>query len=444
LQFSNALKYTGLLIFGYLLLLSFSYPYEHPGYQAIFTLLTGICISLCLNLIHSLCNRHGATLIFWGIVFVGAMIRFSWAIFAPTQPISDFQYYYENATQLAQGTTVLTKNIGYTLLLSICLRIHQSILTGKLINATASTLSILFLYHVGSRLVNKQTGLFASFLFAILPSEILMVSVLGTEVVSTTLGLIVGLFIIRTWGRKNSSPTISIFWAGLFYGLALTVRSSFVFYFPAIVMWIVFTSFSNYSQMSKSFLTFIASLAIGLSITLMGYYASTKEFSIELLRTQDSYPFLSGTNLTTSGMYSVEDARLYFSWAADERDALARQEAINRIKSNPLGFLLLILRKIAILFGESYYGVYWSLMDIDWNIGKVLLALLSQSIYVTILFFAFLAFKDSKSNTLLLMINLILILSTVVPHTILEVQGRYHHYIMPFIVLLASNGIQQK
>lgn len=404
--------------------------------------MAGICIWLCVNLIRTLQNRYGATRVFLGIFFIGGVIRFSWAIFVPTQPFSDFKSFYESAIQLAQGAAVLTKNMGYSLLLSAWFRLYPSVLTGKLINATASTLSILFLYHIGSKLINKQVGLITSFLFAVLPSEIIMVSVLGTEVVVTTLGIITAFFIIRTSNEKRSSPTTSILWAGLFYGLGLTVRSSFIFYFSAILIWIVFINFPNYRQIGKVFFAFIVGIAIGLSVVLVSYYLSTKQFSLEPLRTQNSFPFLSGTNLAKSGRYNKNDAYLYLSWVADKRDALARQEAINRIKSNPIGFMFLIPKKVAILFGDNNDGIYWSLKDIDWKIGKPLIGLFSQSIYVFILFFALLAFKDSK-NSILPLITLILVLSTLLPHTVLEVQGRYHHYVMPFIVLLASNGLQQ-
>ena len=33
-----------------------------------------------------------------------------------------------------------------------------------------------------------------------------------------------------------------------------------------------------------------------------------------------------------------------------------------------------------------------------------------------------------------------MVLFTILPHTILEVQARYHHYIMPFVILAASSG----
>ncbi len=444
MRFPTILKYTGLLVFGYLLLISLSYSHGGSAYQAVFTLVVGVFIWLGVNIIRILHNKYGARQVFLGILFTGGMIRFLWAIFVSTLPFSDFQFFHENAIQLSQGTAVLTKNMGYSLLLSAGYRIYPSVLTGKLINAAASTLSILFLYLVGSKLINQQAGLIASFLFVLLPSEILMVSVLGTDVVATMLGIITVFFIFRTTTNKLFFSTTSILCAGLFYGLGLTVRSSYIFYFPAILLLIIFTTSPDYRQIGKVFLAFFAGITMGSSLILVSYFLSTKQFSIEPLRTQDSFPFLSGTNITTSGGWSPDDANLYLSWAIDKRDALARQEAITRIKSNPIGFILLIPRKIYILMGSNDYANEWSLHGLDWKKGNTLIGLLSQSVYVFILLFAFCAFKnfDLKNNSLPLIV-LILVLSTLLPHVVLEVQGRYHHYIMPFIALLASNGIQQ-
>jgi hypothetical protein len=437
------LKYTGLLVFGYLLLLSLSYSVGgNSAYQPIITLMIGVFICFCVKVIRVLNNKYGATRVFLGILFIGGMIRFFWAIFIPTLPFSDFQVFHESAIKLSQGTTVLTKNMGYSLLLSTGYRIYPSVLTGKLLNATASTLSILFLYLLGSKLINQQAGLIASFLFVILPSEILMVSVLGTEVIATTLGIITAFFIFQTTDGKLKFSTSSIFWAGLFFGLGLTVRSSYIFFFPAILLWIIVITSSNYKQMVKISLSFFAGIMIGLSLILVSNTLSTKQFSIEPLKTQDSFPFLSGTNIETSGKFSRDDYDLYSSWDIEKRNTIVRQEAIRRIRSNPIEFTLLIPKKIALLMASNDYASWWSLSRLNWGNEYWLIGLISQSIYVFILFFAFCAFKYFDYNSLHLIV-LILVMSTLLPHFVLEVQGRYHHYIMPFIALIASIGIQQ-
>ena len=434
---SAALKYTGLFVFAYLLLLSISYTTS--PHQPLVTLFIGIAIWFWIRAILLLEKKYGSAQIFLAILLIGSAIRFLWAIFVPTIPFSDFLYFHENAIQLSQGVAVLTKNMGYTLLLSAGYRMDPSVLTGKLMNAVASMLSIWFVYVLGLKLVNRQTGLIAAFLFAILPSEITMVSVLGTEVVATTLGVIVAFFLVKDARNTLNGSIFSLFVAGLFYGLGLTVRSSFLFFFPAILLWVLWLTAPDYRRIIKSLGGFFVGIVVGLSLVLAGYSLSTKQLSLEPLRTQDSFPFLSGTNIISSGMWNQEDADLYFSWPADQRDAIARQEAIHRIKSQPVSFLLMIPRKFAILMAPDDYGINWSSYGLNWGIGAVLIAILSQSIYIVILVFAFWEYKNSK-NAWLPSIAFVLVLSTLAPHMILEVQSRYHHYIMPFITLLAASG----
>jgi hypothetical protein len=65
--------------------------------------------------------------------------------------------------------------------------------------------------------------------------------------------------------------------------------------------------------------------------------------------------------------------------------------------------------------------------------------LLLQTPYILVWFFALSALKIFGENKSGLIVFAIVLL-TLLPHTVLEVQGRYHHYIMPFIILLASFG----
>jgi hypothetical protein len=80
--------------------------------------------------------------------------------------------------------------------------------------------------------------------------------------------------------------------------------------------------------------------------------------------------------------------------------------------------------------------------------------LLSQAVYVFIWLFGFYGFRiaanseNSRSpgtsgGTAIALIVLTLVLSTLLPHLVLEVQGRYHHVLMPFVMLLAAWGLHQ-
>jgi dolichyl-phosphate-mannose-protein mannosyltransferase len=466
-QFSSILKYTGLLVFGYLLLLSLSYGTS--AYQPIMTLLVGLLVWFSANNIVAFHNRHGGTKTLLGILLIGGIIRFSWAVFVPTLPVSDFQIFHENAIKLSQGTAITTKYMGYNLLLSLGYRIYPDVLTGKIINAIASTLSISFIYLVGSKLINQQIGLIAAFLFTILPSEINMVSVLGTEVVATTIGLITAFFLVHVTNSNLNISTIRTFCAGIVYGLGLTFRSSLIFYFPAIVLFVFFL-FPNIKQKLKVLGIFLVGLATGLGLMIMSYSLIAGYVSSEPLKTQDTIiGFLTGTNIESTGQWNLEDNDLYYSWPANGRNERVIRESLKRITAKPVEFLLLIPKKFSILMASNDYGNAWSLYAIDWGEGNFLgvhaegknnwekyrnfesalikiNGMLSQAVYIIIWLFAFCTFMNLKNGSTYGQISLIvltLVLFTLLPHIVLEVQSRYHHTIMPFIALLTACGIQQ-
>ncbi|MBK8618031.1 MAG: glycosyltransferase family 39 protein [Anaerolineales bacterium] len=452
-------KHIGLLVFCYILLTALSYSVS--AYQPIIVLVVGASIWWLASKPHPTNENKYLMPILCGVILFGIIIRFLWAILIPAIPADDCQYYYESALRLSHGDFVLTKNIGYTLLLSAAYRIYPSILAGKLINAAASTLSMILLYLLGVKLIGRKGGLIAMSLFAILPSEIFMVSALSTDILASLFGVLTALLLVNSSKNQRISTAILLLCSGLAYGVGFTIRSSLIFYSPAIVLWFILVYFPIGRNMVKMAGLFFSGIIAGLFVVLIGYFFSTGQFTIKPLLTQDSYPFLSGTNFDTSGMWSQEDAQLYFSWPVSERDMLAKKEAFNRIKSDPLGFLLLLPRKFSNLMGNNEYALLWSLQAVDWGNGnlwgvhgvdnwerisslrsKLLTTanLFSQSVYIVICFFSFFAFRQSKNNHVLFM-GLILILLTFLPHIILETQGRYHHYIMPFMVLLAADGI---
>ena len=272
-----------------------------------------------------------------------------------------------------------------------------------------------------------------------------MVSVLGTEIITTMLGIIVLYFISISTSHHNAliSPKWFVLFAGLFYGLALTTRSSYIFYFPAVLLYLFWANLSNVKSLAKSLFLLLSGMSLAAGIIFASYIFATGHFSMKILQTQNSFPFLSGTNITSVGQWNQDDEDLYFSWPSNERDKLARQEALARITKKPLDFLLLIPKKFFLLMAMNDYGNEWGFHGLNTREGKLIMALLSQTMHIIILLFAVASYRHKNTN-LLLTIVLVVTLSTLLPHVVLEVQGRYHHYLMPFWILLAADGITAK
>ena len=276
-----------------------------------------------------------------------------------------------------------------------------------------------------------------------------MVSVLGTEVPATTAltAAIAGLLI----PRARPAAARLIFAAGLLFGAGLTMRSPLIFYLPVLLLLLIPAGQPpHYRTLALRALSFAGGIMLIFSLLAVWHSLSIGKPSPSAFGMQDSFPYLSGTNVRYEGAYNPEDAALYTSWPPEERDRLARQVAINRITSAPGAFVRLIPVKIEHLIADNTYGNKWSISYIDWNVWRrhsdiseanfqASNGLWAQAVYLVILALATHAFIG-RSARLLPLLALGLVVCMLIPHIILEVQPRYHHAVVPLIALAAGSG----
>lgn len=445
------LRLAGLVLFGYLLLLAVQ---VQDFFNARYLIIIGIVIwaSASFFIVRLALNQSNTRRILLAILLLGGLARFAWAIYVPTRPVSDFRTYHEFALKLAENKIPdeLSKNLGYPLMLSLGYRIEPAVLTGKLINAALSTLTIYLIFLLGNALSTPITGLLAAFLFSILPVEINMVSVLGGEIAATS--LITAATLAAVTGCQQKRWAGWIFGSGLLLAIGFTVRSSLAFLAPLLLAILVFFNHATTGKKALRLAAFCAGIAAGLLLLVGWHSAATGKASLAALQSQDTFPFLSGTNLQEEGIWNEEDAALYFSWSPADRDRLAVTVAYQRIKENPLGILLFIPSKFAILMGDQAYGNTWSLLPVNWRNLKILRdqrqdvldanKYFNQAVYILLLALAVYHFVDYRLPAPAISAMAILaVILLMLPHAILEVQSRYHHIILPYIVLVAGQGL---
>lgn len=437
----KANRILGFILFAYMSILSIAYSQNHY-YQPIITIIIGLFLIFIFRMFVLKTSISLVKKLVFVVILLSLFIRLLWIIIIPTEPFSDFLAFHQSAINLSIGNETYFKSPGYVLLLSLCYCLYPHYISGKLLNVIVSTLSMLFTYFCAKKLTNEKEGVIALTLFAIMPSEIVMTSVLGTENIAAFFGIFL-LFVTTQSLISKPSSTKWVFILGMVYGLALTIRSSFLFYLPGIILWLFWSDFPSFRKIGYSLLITGTGILAGLLMILLGYFASTSHFSTKYLQSQDSFPFLAGTNFLSNGRWTPEDAELFFSWPADQRNQLSRKEAFTRIKSDPIGFLLLIPRKMYWLMAPNDYGNYWSLKNVEvGNNFDLWIALLSQSVYVIIMISTLCSFTAKGNLSRVSYIVLIILLLTLTPHTILEVQARYHHYIVSFLCLSAAHGIR--
>ena len=445
------LRFAGLGLFAYLFFLA---ARVQDAFSARYVIIVGILVWAIAGflIVRPALEASRIRQILLVILLLGGLARFFWAIYVPTRPVSDFRSYHKFAVKLAQDEIpdALSKNPGYPLLLSIGYRIEPAVITGKLLNAALSTLTIFLVFLLGSAVSTPLTGLLAAFLFAILPAEINMVSVLGAEVAATT--LITAATLTLVYGCQKKRWIGWVYSGGLLFGIGLTIRSSLAFLAPLLLGILVFIDHSAISQKICRIIAVLAGTATGLLLLAGWHSALTGRLTLAALQSQDAFPFLSGTNIEAEGGWNEEDAALYFSWQASERDRLAIAEAVRRVRENPLGMTLFIPQKIAVLMGDQTYGNTWSIYPINWRNLTILRdqrqevldanQYLNQAVYILLLALAAYHFLDYRlpapAISAMAIFSVILL---ILPHTILEVQSRYHHIILPYIMLVAGQGL---
>jgi hypothetical protein len=444
-----AVKWSGLALFFCLFLLAMDNLMDPLGLTAILAVGLTVWISgkTLVGYAGSSKIRLKRTVV--GIIILGIALRFAWALSVPTTPVSDFQGYNIVAFLLSQGRLPadLPRNIGYPLLLSIGYRIFPAALTGRIINAAASSVTTVLVFLLGSDLAGPMAGVLAAFLFALLPMEISMVSVLATEVSATM--FLTGALYLLVAGIRKPKNAMKIYFSGVLLGFAQFTRGQTLFYAPIFLLLPLFSPFASLRGKIKRMLLFGMGALTTVSFFVAWHSLEVRHPSTAILGTQDSEPFLMGTNIETGGAWNAADDDLFYSWPDDRRDQYARKEAVRRVFGNVGGYLLFIPRKFSQLMDNEYAGS-WSVNFVDPRLwakwprlqGAIesVDVLLSRAVYAVLVMLTLFFFADI-GDEITAVIALAAVLMTMGPFVILEVQGRYHHQMLPILAISASCGL---
>lgn len=131
------------------------------------------------------------------VTLLGIILSLLWIIFVNTQPYSDFAYYNTIANQVANGGQWgnTYTSVGYSIILGFVYKLFgSSLITAKLFNLVLTCLSYLIFYKLLIKLPIKEGRRKIIYtLFVFFPSNIFYNSILGTEIIFTTIFLLVTL-----------------------------------------------------------------------------------------------------------------------------------------------------------------------------------------------------------------------------------------------------------
>ena len=403
-----------------------------------------LLINFVLGIIILYFNKTNKTTNFFvaSIALTALILRLVWIILIPTTPESDFKIYHEMAILFSNNqTSEFIKPFGYPLILSLPYRIYPAPEAGRVLNVILGVTTVLLVYWAGKTLSNPNSGLIAMGWMAISPSEVFMTSVLGTEVAISTFvtgAVAVLLFLIHE--AKHWKVYLFIF-PGIILGIAVLIRPTTAIILLLLLALIFFKrGIKNKLRIS---IYLIGGLLFLPAILILWTSIISQEFTVRSLF-YDSYPLLSGTNIPYKGIYNLEDVRLYFSIPEESRSQKVLEIAITRMTEVDFAVLAKFMaEKILFLLSDNRYGSMWAFYTVSLPLTHAQLFSLTKylDVFAQSWYFISLAatsivvlwFQARKEPIWILFFGILLV--TLLPHTVFEVQTRYHHVLLPFFAL---------
>jgi hypothetical protein len=369
----------------------------------------------------------------------------------PTEPVSDFRSYYSLAGLMAEGEplpspeqSLLFFSWGYPLALAPWFALlGKSVLLAQLLNVAAGAVAVLLLYPLARHVGGPGVGRCAALLFVFWPAQLFLTPVLASEHLSLVLSLAYLLCVIAVINGSRKAGAAVL--AGVCVGLGCAVRPALGITVPIGLMLIGFGTGARWRR-----LVFMGLLLAGFAGAQGGYRGLLAKVYQRTPPTVAWWNLLAGTNQEKRGMWNEEDADKFFAFPTlEESNRFARREIYRRVTSDPIGNLNLIRRKLKLLWGDNYYGVYWSTRKLGesqtsaWlspHLGRLFawsqvchLAALALCAFGVL---RFARHPHGYAATLLLM----LILSGTALHAVFEAQSRYSYVFSIGMLVFAACG----
>jgi hypothetical protein len=167
------------------------------------------------------------------ITAVGILLSVLWIIFVNSKPYSDFSYYNNVANQVANGGQWgdTYTSVGYSIALGFVYKIFgSSIMVAKIFNIVLTLVSYIVFYKILVRInISEGRRKLTYTLFVLFPCNIFFNSLLGTEILFTTIFLVITLIYFSDIKYKYVI-------IGVLTGLNAMIKPFFMVFFLAILL----------------------------------------------------------------------------------------------------------------------------------------------------------------------------------------------------------------
>lgn len=366
-------------------------------------------------------------------------IRVAIVLLIDTPVISDFKTMLEASKELVNGTDAYKSmpyfitwgyQMGHVIYQAILLNIINSITFLKIVNAIATSFTVVMIYLIGKELSTSKAAIIISIIYSIFLFPLLLNTVLTNQLLPMLLILIA----IYLWMKKKKENKLMPVIIGILLGISNMLRSE------TIVIIIAFVSYTIFLMIKKENRK---ALIINLCLIIISYFTLTTATSFVLKATDispsglenknSSWKFLEGLNIETRGQYSEDDAVKY---SYDKKKTT--KELKKRIQEEWQQYPLLFAKKTKIL---------WLNSDLSWPLGHIEnqedLKLYEGINQIFIYFFVIMSllsaitlFKKTYKKEQILILLILFVYFGV--YLFIEVMPRYAYSLQIFEALLAS------
>lgn len=388
---------------------------------------------------------------------LGIFLRVVWILMVHAPQVSDYLWYFQRAIDISNGKGYSVNGIptaywpvGYPGFLGVVyFLLGQSALLGKMINVLLYTAIILLTYSVSKSVFHSERAARITLLvLSFYPNHIAYTAILSTEIFFAFLLLLGAALFISAKQRTGF-----LLLAGLSWGMATLTKPQ------AILVPIIFLPLftTNLRSMLKPGLAVFSMVFLVILPWMRRNYlvVGTTELSTNggIVLMIGNNPYSTGNQIWNDNVRSLlgnlaTDKENMFDGKEVEREAKAKQIAINYIVHNPVRIAILWLRKLRALYLSDVDGFYYSLGMVEAPSGRVQLAywglrVLGELYYFLLVAFCFVALPSVlRSGIKQQLIGLFIIVYFTLVYLVFFANARYHFASMPWVAIYSGIGAE--
>ncbi|WPC43183.1 hypothetical protein [Clostridium sp. JS66] len=275
-------------------------------------------------------------------IILGILLSILWIVLVDTKLESDFKYYYEIATDIANGLSWgdTYTSIGYSIVLGGIFKLFgASLLKAKIFNIVLTFICYICFLNILRKLdINEKDRRIIFALFVFFPNNIFYNSILATEILFTMILLFITIIYFSKWKCKY----ILI---GILCGLNTMIKPFFLVFFFAVFLIEFIMNKKFFGALKNSLIILVmASLVISpwvyRNTKMMGQFTFVSNNGGIVLYINNNSENKFGRWMPVENVKnSIVKTKEYKKANATEKDKMLTKAAKNWIKTHPIRFI---------------------------------------------------------------------------------------------------------